>query len=572
MAVTLRIQLAQVSQDRANNTSTVNAKVYVDNTQQSYNYMNPPGNLTLDGTTYYFNANLIPYATTLLYEVNKIVKHNDDGNKTVYASASYATDVSVGTLYANTNLPLTKINRQSKINAFPLNIDIEQSVTLSITKYMGDYTDSLNIYFGDNLIKTVGNIVDGIVINFTEEEINQIYSLTPDNKFFELNFVLSSYDEETFIGSSETQCICLINGGEPIFKNFEYEDINETTTSLTGDNQVIIQNYSNIEVIISEENKAIAQKEANMQNYLIDGINVPYQDEVSLVINNYSKETINITALDSRQKSSQVNKTVPLISYAPLIITDIPTIERKDAVGEETRISFRGEFWNNNFGEIDNELTVTYKYKVLGSSGDYEMGRSTIIPTIDGNEFNINALSILGDTNAGFNTEHSYEIIVSIEDKLSKQDITYSLIAGEPAIIIEGNKVLAVNNLFPIGFILMTVSSVNPSTYYGGTWEQIAKGRTLVGVDENDNDFNAPEKIGGEKTHLLTEPEMSGNVIVASDYADKTWCTGAWGNYSSQAYVHTSNYSRGNIVGNGSGKPHNIMQPFFTCYIWQRIE
>ena len=52
----------------------------------------------------------------------------------------------------------------------------------------------------------------------------------------------------------------------------------------------------------------------------------------------------------------------------------------------------------------------------------------------------------------------------------------------------------------PIGAVYITMSSANPGDTYGGVWESIGAGRTLVGVDPNDTDFNAAQKTGGNKT------------------------------------------------------------------------
>ena len=61
---------------------------------------------------------------------------------------------------------------------------------------------------------------------------------------------------------------------------------------------------------------------------------------------------------------------------------------------------------------------------------------------------------------------------------------------------------------YPIGAIYLSIDSTNPTKLFGGTWQQIAQGRTLVGVDTSDIDFNIVEKTGGEKTHTLTVAEM----------------------------------------------------------------
>ena len=68
----------------------------------------------------------------------------------------------------------------------------------------------------------------------------------------------------------------------------------------------------------------------------------------------------------------------------------------------------------------------------------------------------------------------------------------------------------AINDLiFPIGSIIINASELfDPNSSYGGTWEQFAKGQTLIGVDESQSEFNTIEKIGGEKVHKLTIDEL----------------------------------------------------------------
>ena len=61
----------------------------------------------------------------------------------------------------------------------------------------------------------------------------------------------------------------------------------------------------------------------------------------------------------------------------------------------------------------------------------------------------------------------------------------------------------------PVGSIYLSVSETNPSTYFGGTWEQWGKGRVPVGVDTSQTEFSIVEKIGGEKTHKLTNNELA---------------------------------------------------------------
>ena len=57
------------------------------------------------------------------------------------------------------------------------------------------------------------------------------------------------------------------------------------------------------------------------------------------------------------------------------------------------------------------------------------------------------------------------------------------------------------NPYWPVGSIYLSVTNTNPSKWFGGKWEQIAKGRTLVGVDTSQSEVSSVKKTGGEKTH-----------------------------------------------------------------------
>lgn len=57
--------------------------------------------------------------------------------------------------------------------------------------------------------------------------------------------------------------------------------------------------------------------------------------------------------------------------------------------------------------------------------------------------------------------------------------------------------------IYPIGSIYMSVNNVNPSTVFGGTWEQI-KDKFLLACGDTYNNG----ATGGEATHTLTSDEM----------------------------------------------------------------
>ena len=128
------------------------------------------------------------------------------------------------------------------------------------------------------------------------------------------------------------------------------------------------------------------------------------------------------------------------------------------------------------------------------------------------------------------------------------------------------------NMFYPVGSVYETMdSSFDPNKKWGGTWERI-KGRVLVGVDENDSDFNTAEKTGGEKTHTLVVSELPRHTH--ANYAKRTNITiNNSGNTHVTCHSSNSGATVGNNIGStGEGVAHNNLQPYVTCFIWKRIK
>lgn len=129
-----------------------------------------------------------------------------------------------------------------------------------------------------------------------------------------------------------------------------------------------------------------------------------------------------------------------------------------------------------------------------------------------------------------------------------------------------------IEKIYPVGSIIMNVNNINPGDYIPNTtWIQYAEGKTIVGVDSNDSDFDTVEKTGGEKAHQLTIDEMPSH-----NHATSTWNYYSGDRSNGNKIAGTMDAADGGHTiytsGAGRDKAHNNMQPYITTYIWKRTK
>lgn len=177
------------------------------------------------------------------------------------------------------------------------------------------------------------------------------------------------------------------------------------------------------------------------------------------------------------------------------------------------------------------------------------------------------------------------------------------------------------NKLWPVDSIYISVKNVNPGTFFGGSWVSFATGKTIVGVDTGQGEFNAVEKSGGHKelqshahgmnnhvhslnNHTHTVPnhvhtmQGAGNhyhyLGINKDAVQKGTSYNKPNNFESGStsyksnttgnHTHTMNSSgtcttggnsgntggnSGNTTSTGGGDSGNL-QPYITVYMWKR--
>lgn len=115
---------------------------------------------------------------------------------------------------------------------------------------------------------------------------------------------------------------------------------------------------------------------------------------------------------------------------------------------------------------------------------------------------------------------------------------------------------------FPIGYIYLSATSIDPSTYFGGKWEQI-KDRFLLTAGST---YTAG-KTGGSATHKLTVNEMPSHTHqYVLSYGGNDPASGF--NYGNTlAGTFDASFSK----SAGGNQAHNNMPPYLVVYAWKRV-
>lgn len=153
--------------------------------------------------------------------------------------------------------------------------------------------------------------------------------------------------------------------------------------------------------------------------------------------------------------------------------------------------------------------------------------------------------------------------------------------------------------LFPVGTVLETTNSANPSTYIGGTWELLPAGLTTISAGtytetHNVNGTNVTDtyvftagsskftvngtETQGEAKHQITEGELAhleGRFPGAITTGFQEDCTGIVSGTDTPNFTKSSTASSVNTwgfkVAFGNNQPHANIPPVYGVYRYRRI-
>ena len=378
--------------------------------------------------------------------------HNQDGSKTTYIEAYvfnnyWNIENTFGVWVASPTIP-----RSATITGANNFTDEENAVFTFTNKANFQTMPYLKFYIDNTLIKTItrekGSYTSPYTLELTNAEREELRTLLTAKTRCNVKYGLETYNQSTYIGNYETQDrIFSIVNADPIFSDFEFEDVNPTTLALTGNNKININGYSNIRVTISTSNKAIAQKNATMSKYTFINsdlvpVEITYSDSeaVSGTLEKTRNGKYEVYAEDSRGNTTLVTKLATSVeAYENIYINkQISGVVRdNNGVGSGAILTLEGTIWNNNFGLVTNSIkSVTYRLKKTNES-NWITGTTTITPTISNNTFSFQGLIAGDNQDTSWTLDSTFDIEITITDELSSSTINLTLGSSIPTMSID---------------------------------------------------------------------------------------------------------------------------------------
>ena len=250
--------------------------------------------------------------------------------------------------------------------------DVDNGVSIPITKYNSGFTDTLVIKYSSATIKTISGITNGAKVVFTSAELTIIYDLMSSVNSGTFTFELTTKNGSTTIGSSSKTAKGSISGANPTFdeSKVSYFDTNSTSISITGNRQHIVQNQSLLTVNVEG---ATGNKGARIVQYILTLNGKTEKTGGGSVnfgrINSSQDVTLTVSAKDSRGNETKVNKTITILAYTEPTAT--VQLERLNNYEVPTSIMVDASISSVN-GK--NTMSIKYRYKEVNSDtyGEFE--------------------------------------------------------------------------------------------------------------------------------------------------------------------------------------------------------
>lgn len=610
----ISLALSESNVNTANNTSVVTAKLYYYGNGVSWSNDRQPYRIVIDGTTYSGRSSFSTSTSAqLLGTASKTVTHNDNGAKTVTVSASFATDVSLGTLTTSGNITLTTISRLSSLSVSNGTLGIAQTLTIS------EPTSSNNHKIKYTCGSKEGYILGSASATSTSNSVRWTPPISLAAQNTKGTSVAATITLYTFngngasVGSKSYSITLAIPASVKPTLTIDVSD--PTGYKDTYGNYV--QGKSKIKVIPTA---TIAQGAPIVEyEYVIGGTQYKGDTVETSAISQSGSITVKVKATDTRGRYAEVEQIVTVLAYsAPSL--EITRVERTDSSGVSSKNgAYLTVYFNASIISLSSLNKATLKVKTKKKTNTSWGTEATIASEVS--DYSVTG----GNYTFAADTASSYDVMMTLSDSFNvpvqrtatgssctkvfsvfsegkgfavgkvaekentfevgwnaqfNNDVNINEVNFKPsdsfkehwAAILNGETPSGTNPLLdlihPVGSIYWSTKITSPETLFGGTWEQIKDTFILAAGDS----YSAGS-TGGEANHTLTIDELPSHrhyLKYGSVYIGYLNSNAAQSNGNA---LYKYNVSRGDALYGedmGGNQPHNNMPPYLVAYCWKR--
>lgn len=501
--------------------------------------------------------------------VHRVV-HNADGTKTAQLSDTFNINATIdGTkvvsITASGSISLDKIARNATI--VTANDFTDETNPMLTYRNPSGFACDVALEFAGGSITRAGAISGAggsYTMQLTDSERANLRNASKNSPTLKVAYALKTTIDGTAYYSRADRKMNVVDAA-PELGAVSYEDTNAATVAVTGDKSRIVQNHSVLTVTIPT---ATAKKGATIASYGISfgGVTKTVKDAGAVSLGavdvSYS-QALTVTATDSRGFTASQSVHVTVDDYsAPTAVIDL---HRMNNFEPETYITASARYSHLN-GK--NAVAISAKFKRVSDSR-----YGAPIELEDSIQSTVTC-----------DRDSAYDFVVTIADKLESTEYNLTLGKGIPSFFIDTKKSsvgvnclpsqsdvlqlgesawLTAQGAYPVGAIYLSVTEVDPSSLFGGTWERIG-GRFLLGADST----YAAGSTGGEAANQLTTSEMPSHNHTLDNYNTTGGTTSSMTVQANDKKGYSGNV---NTLYTGGNKAHNNMPPYLAVYMWQRV-
>ena len=380
------------------------------------------------------------------------IAHNNDGTAWLGVSASVVTNWSgLGSANISTGWTPPTIPRSASVTG--TSSEIGAKTTITIARLTTNFKYNLRYSIKDDAgTEHTGTIATGInqdSYEWTVPEIFYQYWTKGTKKF--CTIYCDTYNGNSLIGTKSTNIQILINTNtKPDITNYNFRDMNSKTVALTDDNGKMVQGYSvghlsftatlnyysKVDKVVDEDGNPVDYEiVSNTEQKQVISIEKDYTDFSVIhqiwvwdgrgVVGRIGLRTQNMATFPPAVKTIVYGR----VDYIPLTLS--MTAKRPSATTGEIAVAFSGNYFNADFGAVDNTLELSWKYRQKYAT-TWTNGGTFVKDTdyeITGNTFNSKGNVSLGNI---FDYRNIYEIAIYYKDKLVDTYTTKTVTRGLP--------------------------------------------------------------------------------------------------------------------------------------------